>query len=110
MAAVKSLNQDAAPEAPISCPYPLGARVTPEGTNFSIFSASAKAMQIVLFNHPDDPGSAWAIQTVRLLFRIAEFAHWKKEQRVKKAEAPFYRLREWAVEFQRVRAWQELKL
>jgi pullulanase/glycogen debranching enzyme len=58
MAAVKSLNQDAAPEAPISCPYPLGARVTPEGTNFSIFSASAKAMQIVLFNHPDDPGSA----------------------------------------------------
>jgi hypothetical protein len=32
--------------------------VTPEGTNFSIFSASAKAMQIVLFNHPDDPGSA----------------------------------------------------
>jgi hypothetical protein len=82
----------------------------PEGINVSIFSASANEMQIVLFNYPDDPDPAWAIQTVRLVFRIEEFAHWKKEQRVKKAETPFYRLREWAVESQRVRAWQELKL
>jgi glycogen operon protein len=61
MAAVKSLNQDAAFEAPISCPYPLGASVTPEGTNFSVFSASAKGMQIVLFDHPDDSGPAQTI-------------------------------------------------
>jgi isoamylase len=40
--------------AVISTPYPLGATVGPEGTNFSIFSASAHGMQIVLFDHPDD--------------------------------------------------------
>ncbi len=40
--------------AVISAPYPLGATVCPEGTNFSIFSASAHGMQIVLFDHADD--------------------------------------------------------
>ena len=53
MAAVKLLNQVAVSKVPISYSYPLGASVTTEGTNFSVFSASAKAMQIVLFDHPD---------------------------------------------------------
>lgn len=35
------------------CPYPLGATVRPDGTNFSIFSASATGMELVLFAHPD---------------------------------------------------------
>ena len=35
-------------------PYPLGATVCPDGTNFSILSASATGMQLVLFDHADD--------------------------------------------------------
>ena len=35
-------------------PYPLGATVCPDGTNFSILSASACGMQLVLFDHADD--------------------------------------------------------
>jgi len=36
------------------CPYPLGATVCPDGTNFSILSASASGMQLVLFDHADN--------------------------------------------------------
>jgi hypothetical protein len=75
MAAMKSLKHDLAPEAPISCPYPLGASVTPEGINFSIFSASAKAMQIVLFDHPDDPGPAQTITLDPVRDRTSHYWH-----------------------------------
>lgn len=44
-------------------PYPLGATVCPDGTNFSIFSASACGMQLVLFDHADDRA---AVRTVTL--------------------------------------------
>jgi isoamylase len=50
-----SALRNAASKVHVSCPYPLGATVCPEGTNFSIFSASAHGMQIVLFDDPDDP-------------------------------------------------------
>ena len=39
---------------PAGCAYPLGATVCPKGTNFSIFSASASGMELVLFDHADD--------------------------------------------------------
>jgi isoamylase len=45
------------------CPYPLGATVRPDGTNFSIFSASATGVELVLFAHAD--GSV-ATQSVTL--------------------------------------------
>jgi glycogen operon protein len=36
-------------------PYPLGATVCPDGTNFSILSASATGMELVLFDHAAEP-------------------------------------------------------
>jgi glycogen operon protein len=75
MAAMNSLNHNVAPETPVSCPYPLGASVTPEGTNFSIFSASAKAMQIVLFDHPDDTGPAQTITLDPVRDRTSHYWH-----------------------------------
>ncbi len=34
--------------------YPLGATVYPSGTNFSLFSKSASAVELLLFDDPDD--------------------------------------------------------
>ena len=48
---------------PAGQPSPLGATVCPDGTNFSIFSASASGMQLVLFDRADDRA---AVQTVTL--------------------------------------------
>ena len=75
MAAVKLLNQVAVPKVPISYSYPLGASVTTEGTNFSVFSASAKAMQIVLFDHPDDPDPAQTITLDPVRDRTSHYWH-----------------------------------
>jgi isoamylase len=36
------------------CSYPLGATICSEGTNFSVLSASATTMQLVLFDNADD--------------------------------------------------------
>lgn len=49
-------------ERSISHPYPLGPTVTPEGTNFSVFSATATGMEIVLFDHVDSLQSARVIR------------------------------------------------
>ncbi len=35
--------------------FPLGATVSPQGVNFCIFSKSATAIELLLFDHPDDP-------------------------------------------------------
>ncbi|HEY5704415.1 MAG TPA: glycogen debranching protein GlgX [Terrimicrobiaceae bacterium] len=35
-------------------PYPLGAKVTAEGTNFALFSENATGVDLCLFNHPGD--------------------------------------------------------
>ena len=75
MAAVKPLDHAEASETPVSCSYPLGASVTPGGTNFSIFSASAHGMQIVLFDHPDDPRPAQTINLDPVRDRTSHYWH-----------------------------------
>ena len=35
-------------------PYPLGAKTTAEGTNFTLFSENSTGVDLCLFNHPDD--------------------------------------------------------
>ena len=35
--------------------YPLGATLYPDGVNLSLFSKNATAVQLLLFDHPDDP-------------------------------------------------------
>ena len=64
-----------ASDVPVSCPYPLGASVTPEGTNFSIFSASAEGMQLVLFDHPDAPRPAQTITLDPVRNRTSHYWH-----------------------------------
>ncbi|HEY5811581.1 MAG TPA: hypothetical protein VIT23_02885, partial [Terrimicrobiaceae bacterium] len=47
-----------APNSPIPVwpgkPYPLGAKVTPTGTNFAFFSENATGVELCLFKGPDD--------------------------------------------------------
>jgi glycogen operon protein len=45
-----------------SHPYPIGPTLTSEGTNFSVFSASATRMEIVLFDHADSVQPAGVIR------------------------------------------------
>jgi isoamylase len=59
----------------VSTPYPLGATVVPEGTNFSIFSASAHGMQIVLFDNVDDPSPARTITFDPVEDRTSHYWH-----------------------------------
>jgi isoamylase len=40
---------------------PLGASVTAEGVNFSVFSKHATAIDLLLFDHVDDAKPAWTI-------------------------------------------------
>ncbi|MEO0455278.1 MAG: glycogen debranching protein GlgX [Cyanobacteria bacterium P01_A01_bin.114] len=41
--------------------YPLGATVYLDGVNFSLFSKNAEAVELLLFNHPNDPQPAQVI-------------------------------------------------
>ncbi|MDJ0708110.1 MAG: glycogen debranching protein GlgX [Leptolyngbyaceae cyanobacterium MO_188.B28] len=41
--------------------YPLGATVYPNGVNFSLFSKSAEAIELLLFEHPNDPQPTYTI-------------------------------------------------
>jgi isoamylase len=59
----------------VSTPYPLGATAAPEGTNFSIFSASAHGMQIVLFDNADDPSPARTITFDPVADRTSHYWH-----------------------------------
>jgi isoamylase len=59
----------------VSTPYPLGATVCSEGTNFSIFSASAHGMQIVLFDKTDDPSPARTITFGPVKDRTSHYWH-----------------------------------
>ncbi len=40
--------------------HPFGARVTGEGVNFSIWARTATCMDLLLFDHVDDPQPARA--------------------------------------------------
>ncbi len=59
----------------VSHPYPLGPTLTPEGTNFSVFSANATAMEIVLFDHADDLQPARVIALDPVLDRTSHYWH-----------------------------------
>jgi isoamylase len=59
----------------VSHPYPLGSTVTPEGTNFSVFSANATGMEIVFFNHSDDQQVARVIALDPILNRTSHYWH-----------------------------------
>ncbi|MFO0863772.1 MAG: glycogen debranching protein GlgX [Gemmataceae bacterium] len=41
--------------------FPLGASVGDEGTNFSVFSKNCSAVELLLFDHEDDPGPSRTI-------------------------------------------------
>lgn len=56
-------------------PYPLGATVCPEGTNFSIFSASASGMQLVFFDHADDRVAARTVTLDPVRNRTSHYWH-----------------------------------
>lgn len=46
------------------CPYPMGATVRLDGTNFSIFSATGTSMELVFFGHLDDSPAARSITSI----------------------------------------------
>jgi len=50
-----TVHDPAVEQTHVTPPYPLGATTTSEGTNFSVFSASATRMELVLFDHAEDP-------------------------------------------------------
>jgi isoamylase len=56
-------------------PYPLGATVCPDGTNFSILSSSALGMQLVLFDHADDCCGARTVTLDPVLNRTSHYWH-----------------------------------
>ncbi len=41
---------------------PIGATLTPEGVNFSVYSRTATAIELLLFDHADDPAPAQVIR------------------------------------------------
>jgi isoamylase len=59
----------------VSHPYPLGPTTTPEGTNFSVFSANATGMEIVLFDHADAPHPSRVIPFDPTLQRTSHYWH-----------------------------------
>ncbi len=69
MAAMRDATEGA------GCPYPLGPTVRPEGTNFSILSASSTGMQIVLFDHPDDRAPALTVTLDPVRNRTSHYWH-----------------------------------
>jgi glycogen operon protein len=68
-------HDPAAHEIHASHPYPLGPTITPKGTNFSVFSASALRMEIVLFDHADDPRPSRVIPLDPILHRTSHYWH-----------------------------------
>jgi isoamylase len=56
-------------------PSPLGATVCSEGTNFSIFSASASGMQLVLFDHMDDVSATRTVTLDPVHNRTSHYWH-----------------------------------
>ncbi len=56
-------------------PYPLGPATTSEGTNFSVFSASATRMELVLFDHAGDSAPSQVIALDPVLHRTSHYWH-----------------------------------
>ena len=70
-----ALHNPAAAKLKVTHPYPLGPTIIPEGTNFSVFSASATGMEIVLFDHADDPQPSRIIPLDPVLHRTSHYWH-----------------------------------
>jgi isoamylase len=64
-----------AQEKHLSSPYPLGLTVTSDGTNFSVFSANATGMEIVLFDDPDVSEPSRIIHLDPLQGRTSHYGH-----------------------------------
>src|ERR1700679_2556011 len=56
-------------------PYPLGPTITSDGTNFSVFSANATGLEIVFFDHADDPRPTRVIPFDPALHRTSHYWH-----------------------------------
>src|SRR5580765_7694543 len=56
----------------VGTPYPLGATLSEDGVNFSIFSANATAVELCLF---DSPESSQASRTIRVRSRTNQIWH-----------------------------------
>ena len=65
----------AAMRDPAGQPYPLGATVCSDGTNFSIFSASATGMRLLLFDHADDSVPARTLTLDPITNRTSHYWH-----------------------------------
>ena len=59
----------------VSCPYPLGSSPTQWGTNFSVFSASAKAMKILFFNNAEDSEATRTVALHPIENRTGDYWH-----------------------------------
>jgi isoamylase len=59
----------------VSRPYPLGPTVTSEGTNFSVFSANAKRMELVFFDHANSPYPSKVVSFDPVLHRTSHYWH-----------------------------------
>jgi pullulanase/glycogen debranching enzyme len=62
-------------EIHVSYPYPLGATVTMECTNFSVFSANAPEVEIVFFDQADDAQAARVISLDATVQRTSNYWH-----------------------------------
>ncbi|MEO6909685.1 MAG: glycogen debranching protein GlgX [Edaphobacter sp.] len=63
------------PEEHVGSSYPLGPTVTPEGTNFSVFSTNATGMEIVLFDHEDALEPTRVVRLDPILHRTLHYWH-----------------------------------
>jgi hypothetical protein len=55
--------------------FPLGATLYPEGVNFSVFSKQSEAVQLLLFDHVDDPKPSRVIELDRRTNRTYHYWH-----------------------------------
>ena len=69
------LDEPAAAQTHAALPYPLGPTTSSEGTNFRVSSASATRMELVLFDHADDPKPAHVIVLDPVRHRTSHYWH-----------------------------------
>ena len=70
-----TVHDPAGDQTHVTPPYPLGPTTTPEGTNFSVFSASATRMELVLFDHTEDSVPSHVIALDPVLHRTSHYWH-----------------------------------
>jgi glycogen operon protein len=62
-------------EAKRGYPKPLGATVTPDGVNFSLYAHHASRVQLLLFQHADDIQPVWTYELTAPQFRTYDYWH-----------------------------------